>query len=90
MGFIQAAISHLKQCNRIKIFNYKELLDNSGSNRQPIGNIGKNSSGGKKFEGNASYRVLTPTNTSCLDWVTEVKDSGRIRFVKLKFPGQRT
>ena len=34
-----------------------------------IGNFGKNSGSGKKFEWDASYRVLTQTNTSHLDWV---------------------
>ena len=90
MGFIQDALSQQKQCNRIKLFNYQELLENIGSNRQPTGNNGKNSSGGKKLERHANYRVITPTNTRRLYWVTEVTKSGRIRFVKLMFPMQQT
>jgi hypothetical protein len=51
-----------------KIFTYYELSGNSGSNREPIGKIGKNSSSGKKLEWDASYRVLTPTNTDWVKW----------------------
>jgi len=41
--------------------NLSDLLENSKINSRPIGNREKNSSNGKKFERDTSYRVLTPT-----------------------------